>query len=218
MRLEAIRRAESHEAQCPTCGGAVQRRQYGEMYAGSFVHDGQRVEIRRVPNSEYIDPIVLDPLTQYFDGGLYRLWPGEEYYARGGKKIHRMVWEIAFGPIPPKCHIHHRDGNPANNQLPNLECICGSEHGALSNHKRGPVEFTQGAREKAAEWHKSDAGRLWHSRHARRSKGWTKWKREPKSCPECGKEYQALVRASGHSQKYCSTVCKAIAYRKRNKA
>jgi hypothetical protein len=191
------------------------------MYAGSYVHDGQRVEIRRKPNGGFINPVVLDPITQYFDGGLYRLWPSEKYWSRGGKKLHRDVWTSAFGQIPKGCHIHHRDSDPSNNQLSNLECVPANKH--LSDTWRIRAErgdeghgvFNETARERAAEWHRSEEGRLWHKRHAQRVKSWTKWKREDRPCDHCGTVFQALVRKSGHSQRFCSEVCKAANYRKR---
>lgn len=220
MRLEAIHLAEDHENCCPTCGGGVRRRTYGEMHAGSFILDRERVEIRRGPQDGFADPIVLDALTQYFDGGLYRLWPGEAYYTRGGKKLHRHVWEDAFGPIPRGCHIHHRDGDPGNNALSNLECMDGREHLSHTWHAtkdKRPSGFSDAARNAAAEWHRSEAGRLWHKRHAKRSKSWTKWKREPRDCRHCGKTFDCLIRANGHQQKYCSTNCKVAAYRERGK-
>lgn len=219
MRLEAIHSPEDHEARCPTCGGGIQRRPFGEMHAGSFILDGERVEIRREPSPEYRDPVYLDEITQYFDGGLYRMWASEVYLSRGGKRLHRDVWQLAFGPVPVGCHIHHRDGNVLNNQLENLECVPASEHLSESRAKRtkpGDGWLSSTARDKAADWHRSPEGRLWHSRHAKRSKSWTKWKRVPKHCPQCGVEFQALERKSGHSQVYCTRSCKAAAYRERN--
>lgn len=219
MWLEAIHKSESDRQKCPSCGGGVQRRLYGEMYAGAFVLDGRRVEIRRTPAAGFADPIYLDPLTQYFDGGLYRLWPAEKYLSRGGKTLHRAVWKAAFGEIPKSCHIHHKDGDTLNNALGNLECLDAREHLADSWAKRKtPSAFTENARERAADWHKSAEGRLWHRRHAERSKSWLKWKRVEKPCGFCGKIINALERASGHSQKYCSNVCKAADYRKRKEA
>lgn len=220
MWLEAIPRSKDHSEKCPTCGGAAQRRQYGEMYAGSSMVDGNRVEICRVPDAGYADPIVLDPLCQYFDGGLYRRWPKERYFARGGKYLHRDVWAAAFGPIPDGCHIHHRDGNSVNNCLSNLECLPAADHlsaewklhaGQRKHH------FTAAARGKASEWHRSEVGRAWHRRHARRTKSWTKWKRVEKPCHNCGELVEMLERA-GNAQKYCSETCKALAYRKRDAA
>lgn len=190
------------------------------MYAGSFIQDGERMEIRRVPDEHYADPIVLDALTQYFDGGLYRMWPGEKYLSRGGRKLHREAWVAAFGSVPAGCHIHHRDNNAANNRLANLECIPAKEHLALTFENSRTSRAAQGwfssnARDAAAEWHKSNEGRLWHKRHAKRSKGWLKWKREEKSCPQCGKSFDALIRKSGNTQIYCHPNCKAAAYRAR---
>lgn len=218
MWLEAIHKSEGHSEECPTCGSSVRRRIYGEMYAGSFIQDGQRVEIRRVPNEGYADPIYLDPLTQYFDGGLYRIWPSDNYYSRGGKKLHRDAWIKAFGPIPKGCHIHHKDGNTGNNALSNLECLDAKEHLSLAWQDHGAKRtkhFTEDARSKAAEWHGSEAGRLWHSRHAERVKSWTKWKREDLPCQYCRAVFSCLVRKSGNTQKYCSDKCKVAAYRAR---
>lgn len=221
MWLEAVSEPACDAESCPTCGGDVRRRSYGEMYAGAQVLDGKRVEISKRVAEGYANPVWLDPLTQYFDGGLYRLWPSERYLSRGGSKLHRDVWALAFGPVPSGCHIHHKDGDSTNNRLENLECLPASEHLSQTwrETRAGSDEhFTDLAREKAAEWHRSDAGRLWHSRQAKRSKGWTKWKREPKPCEHCGKEMQALVRKSGNSQKYCTSTCKAAAYRARRDA
>ena len=221
MWLEAIRKPTCDEARCPTCGGAVQRRTHGEVYAGAQILDGQRVEIRRVVAEGYADPIVLDAITQYFDGGLYRLWAGEHYYTRGGKSIHRAAWSQAFGPIPAGCHIHHRDSDEANNAIANLECLPSREHLSRTWHETKDTRanrFTDEARAAAAAWHGSEAGRLWHSRNARRSKNWTKWKREPRACIGCGKTFDCLVRSQARPQKYCSANCKAAAYRRRRRA
>lgn len=218
MWLEKVSESEDHPEKCPTCGSCVQRRSYGEMYAGSQVLDGQRVEIRRVPNEGFADPVHLDPITQYFNGGLYRLWPNETYFARGGKKLHRDVWSSAFGPIPDGHHIHHRDANPKNNALSNLECIEAREHFKLTweqSSKREKRDFSDLARERAAEWHRSEEGRLWHKRLAERTQGWTKWRREQMACLWCSKLFEGIVRKSGNQQKFCHPNCKAAYYRKR---
>ncbi len=218
MWLEAIRGTEAHATQCPTCGGDAQRRVYGEMHAGSSLVDGQRVDICRVPHPEYRDPIVLDGLCVYFDGGLYRLWPSERYFSRGGKKLHRAVWERAFGVIPAGCHIHHRDGDSANNRLANLECLPVVEHRQRRHAPKNQRGFTPAARAASAAWHASEAGRLWHSRMATRSKSWTKWKRVERACEHCGVVQEMLDRKSGCVQRFCSTTCKALAYRRRREA
>ncbi|WP_374725951.1 HNH endonuclease signature motif containing protein [Paraburkholderia phenoliruptrix] len=142
------------------------------------------------------------------------MWPNESYLSCGGRKLHRAVWKAAFGTIPANCHIHHRDDNPLNNQLWNLECLNSTEHLVLTRAKN-PKTIGALAREKAAEWHRSEEGRLWHKRHAERSQGWTKWKREPLPCAHCGTVFDCLVRKSGATQKFCSPRCKAAAWRAR---
>ncbi|MGP0041529.1 MAG: hypothetical protein ACLPJW_12680 [Rhodomicrobium sp.] len=117
--------------------------------------------------------------------------------------------------------MHHVDGNACHNRLANLECLPAKEH--LSRTWRdtrsgGTEHFSALARQKATEWHKSDAGRLWHKRHAERSKNWTKWIRKTKPCENCGKEFEALIRESGYGQKFCHPNCKAAHYRKRKAA
>lgn len=42
--------------------------------------------------------------------------------------IHRLVWEAFNGPIPAGYQIDHKDNNPENNSLDNLQCITPSEN------------------------------------------------------------------------------------------
>lgn len=215
MWLETIHKPSCDEEKCPTCAGGVRKWLFGEMYAGSFIQNGERVGISRKPNKGFSNPIVLDPITQYFDGGLYRLWPSDKYLSRGGKKLHRDVWRSAFGVIPDGCHIHHKDSNPKNNQLHNLECIPAKIHLSETWHANPKKGFNQSARDSATAWHQSDEGRLWHKRHAARQQFWTKNKREEKPCLQCNVLFMALVRKSASMQKYCTEACKVKAYRAR---
>lgn len=47
------------------------------------------------------------------------------------KGLHRQIWEDHYGPIPPRYHVHHRDGNTLNNHIDNLELIHPSTHAKL---------------------------------------------------------------------------------------
>ena len=47
------------------------------------------------------------------------------------KRLHREIWKEYNGEIPEGCHIHHKDGNPLNNNIENLECLTASEHHQL---------------------------------------------------------------------------------------
>ena len=40
----------------------------------------------------------------------------------------RKIWIKHYGKIPPNHHIHHKDDNPFNNDISNLECLTKEEH------------------------------------------------------------------------------------------
>ena len=50
----------------------------------------------------------------------------------------RKVWKRLVGPIPDGYHIHHLDGNPANNSLDNLQMLSASDHAKL-HHPANPI-------------------------------------------------------------------------------
>lgn len=103
--------------------------------------------------------------------------PGGYFVApprRGPRYLHRYVWSKHNGPIPTGCVVHHRDHDPANNDISNLELVRASEHQRyhlLKRRAETPEFFDRAlaaAREAAKDWHRSDAGREWHREHARR--------------------------------------------------
>ena len=64
-----------------------------------------------------------------------RFWwdRGDGYYATGPSHsvsllLHREIWRVHDGAIPPGHDIHHRDKDRRNNQLANLELLNASEH------------------------------------------------------------------------------------------
>lgn len=42
--------------------------------------------------------------------------------------MHRYIWKVEVGEIPPGHDVHHADHNRLNNELANLECIEHAEH------------------------------------------------------------------------------------------
>lgn len=50
------------------------------------------------------------------------------YYKGNRGWLHIVVWESANGKVPEGCEIHHRDFNPENNALENLQCLTKAEH------------------------------------------------------------------------------------------
>ena len=65
------------------------------------------------------------------------------YYASGrGYRttyMHRAVWEHYCGPIPDGMHVHHKDGDPANNLLSNLELVDGVSHNRAHSRDRSDL-------------------------------------------------------------------------------
>ncbi len=54
--------------------------------------------------------------------------------------VHRLVWELVYGPIPAGFIVHHKDEDPGNNHPDNLELMMQSDHAALHVRKRGGSE------------------------------------------------------------------------------
>lgn len=43
-------------------------------------------------------------------------------------RVHRLVWEAFYGPVPDGYEINHKDTNPRNNRLENLNLLTRSEN------------------------------------------------------------------------------------------
>ena len=110
-----------------------------------------------------------------FNGRKYNRYPESDnpahrkYFARAGHRLHRDVWIYHNGPIPEGMHIHHIDGNTANNDISNLACVTRREHWAehrakISEWNRRPeqLEHLAQIRGSSAAWHKSPEGQAWH--------------------------------------------------------
>src|SRR3990167_472020 len=121
--------------------------------------------------------------------------------------LHRQIWIDNFGTIPPKHHIHHKDGNPLNNETYNLECISAfthlSEHGKSSGRQEHLQELARIGRESAKAWHGSDEGRAWHREHAKLV---AHGDSRVLVCAECSASYTTTVRRASI---YCGKRCKA---------
>lgn len=155
---------------------------------------------------------------QYFNGLKYTRDDKTGYYLNSTtrKRIHRAVWEFYKGEIPKGYDVHHKDGDKGNNEIENLEIVLKSAHATLHGKKRAETcydkmvkNLNENARPKAAEWHRSDAGRRWHSIHG--AEVALKQTPKPCKCLNCGKEY--LSKAPKISD-FCSNACKS-AYRRK---
>lgn len=61
--------------------------------------------------------------------GYYQITTSKE--GNNGKRLHRLIFEDFYGPIPEKCHIHHKDENKNNNCILNLQLLTEKQHNSL---------------------------------------------------------------------------------------
>lgn len=156
-----------------------------------------------------------------FNGYKYNRYPESSnpahrrYFARAGHRLHRDVWKHHNGPIPAGMHVHHIDGNTANNDISNLACVTSKQHwdehrAEASERSRRPEQLDHLARIRgsSAAWHGSPEGLAWHREHAKTSlaKTWGAPKHYPdidKVCHWCGTQFVAhTVKA-----KFCCPTC-----------
>ena len=146
--------------------------------------------------------------TQVFNGKTYFLYRGEKYFSKGTKRLHRVVWEFYNGKIPAGYQIHHKDGNPKNNDISNLECIPFTEH--FEMHREAIVARTTSdksikhlaeIRHLASEWHRSKEGREWHRLHSMGERE----RSAQCTCQCCGKTFLSAYSDT----KFCSNNCKS---------
>lgn len=156
------------------------------------------IEFRRYPNAK-----------NWADQNYYR--PGGSDVIRGIQSLHREIWKTAHGPIPEGCDIHHKDNNPLNNDLSNLECLTAEEHQARHGNKTkseewivGRTEHLQSVRHLASEWHRSEEGRAWHREHAKTVADQREF--VTKVCAHCGVSYQ--TKDTRTKARFCSSRCK----------
>lgn len=141
-----------------------------------------------------------------FNGAVYKRYPNGKhagyYYHKWKSKgkyysklLHHAVYESVYGEIPKGHVVHHKDGNPLNNNIENLQCVTISEHSKIHRH------FA-----KYAETHKEEMRKRGFNKenwHSRRKLVEQKLQENKKVCKGCGKEFAA----TNTHQKYCSIPC-----------
>ena len=153
---------------------------------------------------------------QVFNSKEYKLYPGERYFSRGNKRLHRVVWEYHNGKIPKGYEIHHKDENTHNNNIDNLNLVHKKLHQRYTSKKRvkeNPewfIDWNKKGRDAAAEWHKTEEG-IEQLKEASRI-SWLKKVYHKKNCEVCGKEYETPFPTRS---KYCHQNCRAKALRQR---
>src|SRR5258708_34115390 len=95
--------------------------------------------------------------------------PNAAYIKKGISGLHVEIWKDAHGAMPAGYEIHHKDHNPLNNAIENLECLSKEDHQKRHElHEESPRRkflrevFAPKIQEAAKAWHKSEEGREWH--------------------------------------------------------
>lgn len=163
-----------------------------------------------------------------FNGIIYRRYPQAKGFSdrnyfrcsigdkqRGFGALHRDIWKFHRGEIPEGFHIHHKDENPLNNDISNLEALEPKEHRKRhvpTPEQRRAISYIktleyrlEKAKKGAAKWHSSPEGRKWHSEHAKKS--FKRRKRIKKRCEQCNKNY--FTKSVSSRDRFCSGKCKA---------
>lgn len=132
------------------------------------------------------------------------------------KWLHRYIYEKAHGKIPKGFHVHHKDGDPNNNTLENLECLSAAdhrhEHPLNAEQLEKQKELLERIRPLTKAWHKSAEGRAKHKEIGGLS--YKNFKPEPKQCENCDKTF--LPRKLGNQDRFCSNACKSAWRRKQH--
>lgn len=156
------------------------------------------------------------PLSPHRSARVYFTVYENSRRVKGAGQLHVEVWKAANGnsEVPPGHVIHHADLDPLNNDPGNLVCITRKEHARLHEAGRdldSPEWLAHLARIRplAAEWHRSEEGRAWHSRHARGT--WVGRERVTRVCEECGRKFEAVF---ADRVRCCSSACIQRLYRK----
>lgn len=133
------------------------------------------------------------------------------------KRLHVYVWEYYNGNIPIGYHVHHKDENKFNNEISNLEILTGSQHSKLHGSELTEEKkiimrknLIENAIPKSKEWHKTEAGRIFHKKHYENVL--KNRKKEKLICSHCGNNFEAFTNPTRNNN-FCSNACKS-AYRR----
>lgn len=137
------------------------------------------------------------------DGIKYRRYPLSNskkkrlyYHSSYNKSYHRKLWEKLYGKIPDGYHIHHKDGNPLNNNIENLECVSPQEHGKRHS-TLALFDKQKDIYSKSRIWHGSLEGKEHHKNI------WKIREKNKVNCKYCHKEIEKFKYSIGYTCNEC---------------
>ena len=144
-------------------------------------------------------------------------WLGSRPDWKRPRRLHQCVWEHYNGPIPEGYQVHHKDFNPDNNDIDNLELLTKEEHlkyhANLQDKAWARENLLKNAVPAAAAWHGSEEGLKWHSAHGKKTMEIRLEKKTTKKCQFCGADYE-VPEALAENSRFCSNNCKSAWRRK----
>lgn len=151
--------------------------------------------------------------------------PAPDQVKKGVEMLHREIYKAHHGPIPPGRHVHHRDGNPLNNDPSNLEILTPSEHAKEHVGDEAHARLRESGRKRFQEFQskhvkwrtETEEGREWARANAAPLVAAKAEKRgiHRITCEVCGTATERPGQADGSPPKYCSDKCNQTACRRR---
>lgn len=141
---------------------------------------------------------------QWFNGQRYAKQENGYYRQSHKTFIHRDIWEFYNGKIPRGYLIHHKDFNPANNDISNLILLTYSEHKKLHTSETEPKKFICDycGKEFESQYNTTKKHRFCSNRC--KANWYYKNNRETRICAECGKKFDVY---KNKKFQYCSRKC-----------
>ena len=148
---------------------------------------------------------IIDDEHQCFNGIVFNRVKSGHYHLT--TTIHRVIWAYFFGEIPEGCHIHHIDGNPANNCIDNLQLLTREKH--MHTHSFHEKTTTYVCEYCGKTYTSKVSGRHRFCSDKCQSAYYYRHYTEERVCPFCGKTF---VAHKWHKVKYCSSICAGKAH------
>ena len=128
--------------------------------------------------------------------------------------LHHLIYSYFYGEIPNGFEVHHKDFNPANNDISNLKLLTKAEHTILHNQSKSNhvIRECPGCGKNFVATEKSR--KIFCSQSCSSKTHCKNPDKVLKVCPCCGKEFESRKFSK---RQYCNPKCCRKAYNERIK-